>query len=180
MLKGDMLTQAQPARTTSYLPHTTCCTCRVFRKAGSIDPAVYSHKDSLQLGPAIKPRNRLPFKLHYSNKGYQMLLKQGWEEGKGLGFGAKGRADPYIPTHQCGRDARLGLGCMRYKDILTGKGAEDEIRVCASAAHPVNLSIFVLSVCEQACLSVHGCPCMCLQGFFLFVYHFLYFTLICL
>jgi len=152
MLKDDMLTQA---------------TCRVFRKAGSIDPAVYSHKDSLQLGPAIKPRNRLPFKLHYSNKGYQMLLKQGWEEGKGLGFGAKGRADPYIPTHQCGRDARLGLGCMRYKDILTGKGAEDEIRVCASAAHPVNLSIFVLSVSKHVCLYMAVPVCACKASFYL-------------
>ena len=106
------------------------CVCRTFRKAGTIDPAMYSHQDSLELGPAVNPRRRLPFKLHCSNIGYQILLKQGWQEGKGLGCGAKGRADPYIPTHQCGKDAHLGLGCMRYKDILTGKGAEDEIRVC--------------------------------------------------
>jgi len=152
----------------------------VFRKAGSIDPALYSHTDSLQLGPATNPRNRLPYKLHYSNKGYQMLLKKGWEEGKGLGHGAKGRADPYIPTHQCGRDDHLGLGCMRYRDILTGKGAEDEIRVCASAAHPVNLSIAVLSVCKQACLCLCSCPGMCMPGFFPSVYHLLCFTLICL
>ena len=127
--KDDMPTPAQTAVQPCISPHTTCCSCRVFRKAGSIDPALYSHTDSLHLGPATNPRNRLPFKLHYSNVGYQMLLKQGWEEGKGLGHGAKGRADPYIPTHQCGRDAHLGLGRLRYRDILTGPGAEAEIRV---------------------------------------------------
>ena len=152
----------------------------MFRKAGSIDPALYSHTDSLHLGPATNPRNRLPFKLHYSNRGYQMLLKQGWEEGKGLGHGAKGRADPYIPTHQCGRDAHLVLGCSRYRDILTGPGAEAEIRVRAPAAHPVTVSNSVLSVSEQVCLSLLSCPCMCMPGFFLSVCHFLCFALLCL
>jgi len=107
-----------------------------------------------------------------------MLLKKGWEEGKGLGHGAKGRADPYIPTHQYGEDAHLGLGCKRYKPILTGKGAEDEIRVRAPAAHPVSSA--VLSVCEQACLSVLSCPGLCMPGFFPSVYHSPCFTLICL
>ncbi len=129
-----MPTQSSNSKKPCVSPHTTCCSCRVFRKAGAIDPALYRHSDSLQLGPATNPRHRLPFKLHYSNVGYQMLLKKGWEEGKGLGHGAKGRADPYIPTHQYGGDAHLGLGCKRYKAILTGKGAEDEIRVCAPAA----------------------------------------------
>jgi len=69
----------------------------VFRKAGSIDPALYSHTDSLQLGPATNPRNRLPFKLHYSNKGYQMILKQGWEEGKGMVQRA-GQSPTFLPT----------------------------------------------------------------------------------
>ncbi len=63
-----------------------------------------------------------------------MILKKGWEEGKGLGVGAKGRAEPFIPAHQSGEDAHLGLGCLRYKDILIGKAAEHEIKVCASAA----------------------------------------------
>ena len=145
-------------------PHITCCSCRVFRKAGAIDPALYRQTDSLQLGPATNPRHWLPFKLHCSNVGYQMLMKQGWEEGKGLGHGAKGRAEPYVPTQQYG--GHLELGCKRYKAILTGKGAEDEIRVCAHAAHPVNLSNPVMSVCEKACLSSIGYPCMCMQGFF--------------
>ncbi len=140
-------------------PHTTCCCCRVFRKAGPIDPALYRHMDSLQLGPATNPRNRLPFKLHHSNVGYQMLLKQGWEEGKGLGHGAKGRADPYVPTHQYG--GHLGLGCKRYKAILTGKGAEDEIRVCAPAARILHPLVFCLSVSKHvrlylAVLYVHA------------------------
>lgn len=76
-----------------------------------------------------------------------MILKQGWEEGKGLGHGAKGRAEPYIPPHQSGEDAHLGLGCLRYKDILTGKGAEQEIKVCAFA------TIYVRHV-SAVCLSV--------------------------
>ncbi len=63
-----------------------------------------------------------------------MILKKGWEEGKGLGIGAKGRAEPFIPPHQSGEDAHLGLGCLRYKNILTGMGAEHEIKVCTSAA----------------------------------------------
>jgi len=112
----------------------TCCACRVFRKAGSIDPALFSPEDSPQLDPPVNPRRRLPFKLHCSNRGYQMILKKGWEEGKGLGVGAKGRAEPFIPPHQSGEDAHLGLGCLRYKDLLTGKGAEHEIKVCAFAA----------------------------------------------
>ena len=124
------------------------CLCRTFRKAGTIDPAMYSHKDSLELGPAVNARHRLPFKLHCSNIGYQMLLKQGWQEGKGLGCGAKGRVDPYIPTHQCGKDAHLGLGCMRYTDILTGKGAEDEIRVCSHAL----VTSFMLHLCKATLL----------------------------
>ncbi|DBA74125.1 TPA: hypothetical protein ACH3X1_010930 [Trebouxia sp. C0004] len=123
---------------------------RVFRKAGSLDPAVYSDKDSLQLGPAINPRKRLPFKLHYSNVGYQLILKQGWEEGKGLGHGEKGRADPYILTHQCGRDARLGLGCMRYKDILTGKGAEDEIRDAIIGLCSGPAAVFTMGALREA------------------------------
>ena len=130
------------------------CLRRTFRKAGTIDPAVYSHKDSLELGPAVDPRRRLPFKLHYSNIGYQMLLKQGWQEGKGLGCGATGRVDPYIPTHQCGKDAHLGLGCMRYRDILTGKGAEDEIRVCFCPLLTSSIA-FAQQPCSSVCLYMH-------------------------
>ena len=79
-----------------------------------------------------------------------MLLKQGWEEGKGLRHGAKGRADPYVPTQQYG--GHLGLGCKRYKAILTGKGAEDEIRVCAPAALIMCPLLFCLSVSKHVCL----------------------------
>ncbi|KAL0040808.1 hypothetical protein WJX79_006079 [Trebouxia sp. C0005] len=132
---------------------------RVFRKAGSIDPGVYNHTDSPQLGPATNPRHRLPFKLHYSNRGYQMLLKQGWEEGKGLGHGAKGRADPHIPTHQCGRDAHLGLGCMRYKDILTGKAAEDEIRDAIFGLCSGPTAIFTMgALCEATAQFLTSVP----------------------
>ncbi|DBA83241.1 TPA: hypothetical protein ACH3X2_006750 [Trebouxia sp. C0005] len=132
---------------------------RVFRKAGSIDPGVYDHTDSPQLGPATNPRHRLPFKLHYSNRGYQMLLKQGWEEGKGLGHGAKGRADPHIPTHQCGRDAHLGLGCMQYKDILTGKAAEDEIRDAIFGLCSGPTAIFTMgALCEATAQFLTNVP----------------------
>ena len=63
-----------------------------------------------------------------------MILKKGWEEGKGPGIGAKGRAEPFVPPHQKGEDAHLGLGCLRDKDLLTGKAAEHEIKVYTSAA----------------------------------------------
>lgn len=100
----------------------TCCACRVFRKAGSIDPELLSPRASPQLDPPINPRRRLPFKLHYSNRGYQIILKKGWEEGKGLGVGAKGRAEPFIPAHQSGEDAHLGLGCLSVQGHLDWQG----------------------------------------------------------
>ena len=175
MFEDDMPTQKlQQQEQPCVSPHTTCCSCRVFRKAGAIDPALSSHTDSLQLGPATNPRHRLPFKLHYSNVGCQMLLKQGWEEGKGLGHGAKGRADPYVPTHQYG--GHLGLGCKRYKAILTGKGAEDETRVCAPAALILHPFLFV---CEQACPSYVAVPvCACKISFYLSIISAFHFDLL--
>ena len=166
MFEDDMPTQKlQQQEQPCVSPHTTCCSCRVFRKAGAIDPALSSHTDSLQLGPATNPRHRLPFKLHYSNVGCQMLLKQGWEEGKGLGHDAKGRADPYVPTHQYG--GHLGLGCLRYKATLTGKGAENEIRVCAPAALILHPLLFCLSVSKHVRLYVTVPVCACMGSFHL-------------
>jgi len=99
-----------------------------------------------------------------------MLLKKGWEEGKGLGHGAKGRADPYIPTHQRGADAHLGLGCLRYKAILTGKGAEDEMRVCAPAALILHPLLFCLSVSTHVRLYVTVPVCACKGSFHLSIF----------
>ncbi|KAL0048268.1 hypothetical protein WJX82_011435 [Trebouxia sp. C0006] len=122
------VTQLQFASTEQTVAAARAGLDRVFRKAGSIDPELFSPGDSPQPDPAVNPRRQLPFKLHYSNRGYQMILKKGWEEGKGLGIGAKGRAEPFIPPHQSGEDAHLGLGRLRYKNILTGMGAEHEIK----------------------------------------------------
>ena len=115
--------------------------CRVFRKAGSIHPAIFNHEESLQLGPS---RSRLCFKLHCSNKGYQLLTKQGWVEGQGLGANAGGMTQPFIPMHQSGAEAHLGLGCMLCNPILTGKGAEDELRVgcLISLMFPVHTQVW--------------------------------------
>ncbi len=173
-----MLTPAQTAVTILYLSSHHMLFLQSVQEGRLNRPCTVQPHGLTAAGPSHQPQEPVAFQA--------ALLQQGLPDdfearmGRGKGHGAKGRAEPYIPTHQCGRDAHLGLGCMRYKDILTGKGAEDEIRVCASAAHPVNLSIAVLSVCKQACLCLCSCPGMCMPGFFPSVYHLLCFTLICL
>jgi hypothetical protein len=44
-----------------------------------------------------------------SNKGFQLLLRMGWQAGKGLGIALQGRSDPIPISNK--RDA-LGIGRM--------------------------------------------------------------------
>ena len=95
-------------------------------------------------------RPQIVYKLHCSNKGYQLLTNQGWVEGQGLGAIAGGLTKPFIPMHQSGAEARLGLGCIRCNPILTGKGAEDELRVGC-------LIYFVCLWLQDACHAAYRC-----------------------
>ena len=115
------------------------CRCRLFRRGGVVDPAAYSHAESLKYDAASVPNSRLQLKLHCSNLGFHMMLKKGWQEGKGLGANATGRTEPYLPVFQSGsyEESHQGLGWSRYQPKLAGEDAEYELRVQQSACTSV-------------------------------------------
>ena len=107
---------------------------RKFHKADTMTPA----------GPA--PLNKDPFAregsrsralrgfealirppVHSSNVGYRMMMKQGWTEGSGLGSRAPGRIEPI--ECDAATSSFLGIGCTRYKSIVTDERAELLLRV---------------------------------------------------
>ena len=77
------------------------------------------------------------------------MTRWGWQEGRGLGANLQGRTEPCLPAYQpLDRDnAKQGLGELRYKGMLQGDAAADQLRVCL-LAHAHCLSMF-----EFACMT---------------------------
>ena len=94
------------------------------------------------------PRSRLGMGIHDSNPGYQLMVKQGWEVGKGLGQKLQGKVDPHLPACQPFDPERSkeGLGMARYKEVLHGQEAEDQLRVC-SCSQAVLSNANLLRIC---------------------------------
>ena len=99
---------------------------RLFHR-GVIDPSALDNQESQQhITPYPGYRSRLGSLLPIPplNFGYQLLAQLGWAEGQGVGVNLQGRTEPCLPALQPG-----GLGAFRYKGLLHGEAAAEQLRV---------------------------------------------------
>ena len=102
--------------------------------------------DFSQYGPAKGRRSGLGFQIPPCNRGYKLMTRWGWEEGRGLGANLQGRTEPCLPAYQpLSRDkAKQGLGQQRCKGILPGPAAAVQLRVCLLLC-PLPIALFELA-----------------------------------
>ena len=111
--------------------------CRIFCTGGVIDPLAFNF-DFNQYSEAKGHRSGLGFQIPPSNRGFKLMKRWGWQEGRGLGANLQGRTEPCLPAFQPlnSDNAKQGLGEARYKGMLRGDAAADQLRVCLLAHAP--------------------------------------------
>lgn len=88
--------------------HYSMCISRVFRKGGVItsldEYTSISSSTANDVASASHPSTAAPASLGpqigFSNVGYQLLKRAGWQEGQGLGSSQQGRSIPLAACHQ--------------------------------------------------------------------------------
>ncbi len=56
----------------------------------------FAQPQQLQQYPLMKPPQQKPIEIGQENRGFQMLSKMGWQQGKGLGRNKSGMLNPII------------------------------------------------------------------------------------